>query len=79
MTDERRPVLTGALSWGVFLLAGLLVAGAVVLLRMEGTPVVFDPPEPRLNGAPPDARVKVPVGVRNVSEKEVTIVGGHRG
>lgn len=79
MTDERRPLLRGALSWGVFVVAGLLVAGAVALLRTEGTPVVFDPPEPRVDGAPPGARVEVPVRVRNVSEQEVTIVGADRG
>ncbi len=63
----------------LFLAAGILMAGVVLLVPMEQTPLVFEPPEPYVEEAPPRARVKVPVTIRNVSSGEVTIIGAPRG
>ncbi len=63
----------------LFLAAGILIAGVVLLLPMEQTPLIFEPPEPHVEEAPPRARVKVPVTVRNVSSGEVFIIGAPRG
>ncbi len=75
----RKHVMAVAPTWFVFLAVGVLLAGTVVLVRLEGTPVVFEPPEPRVEDATAGTRVKVPLGIRNVSTREVTIVGAHRG